>query len=387
MAVPASQYPPALHKTLSEANRQVPLLPTATLPAAGLHKRSVFCSAARGSDACYTPPMDEVRIIATLQDALTKHFWPECPARRPRVSVSYCPGSLSSSSVASLLTSVASLNPFSKDIPDVADYALWDWTNDYDGTGRLVAYKGGTTELFITIEGMPENTALPGAEKLAARALGPKTGFVYTAAAPPEKSCDRADFHNISGCLTAKQALTANQALGGLALLVDSQEKADLGGPAMVELVKARAEFWATYPNSDRHPQAVVRLRRALSAVDFTYLFTHFYSLNFGVPPDGHGQQRQNLYQVLLGTPPEENVIHESARKQFDAWISAVYNRLNGGLGDILNIQSRLPQALASIIFMKAIPSATTVLKGPRLIKAAPVVRTTRRSRATKTST
>ena len=35
-----------------------------------------------------------------------------------------------------------------KDIPDVADYALWDWTNNYDGTGRLVAYKGGTTELF-----------------------------------------------------------------------------------------------------------------------------------------------------------------------------------------------------------------------------------------------
>jgi hypothetical protein len=83
-----------------------------------------------------------------------------------------------------------------------------------------------------------------------------------------------------------------------------------------------------------------------MSAVDFTYLFTHYYSLNFGVPPDGHGQQRQNLYQALLGTPPEEDVIHESARKQFDAWISAVYNRLNGGLGDILNIRSRLPQAL-----------------------------------------
>src|ERR1700719_72412 len=227
-----------------------------------------------------------------------------------------------------------------QDRSHVADYALWDWTNDYDGTGRLVAYKGGTTELFITIEGMPENTALPGAEKLAARALGPKTGFVYTAAAPPEKTCKTADFHNISGCLTAKQALE------GLGIVVDSQQKADLGGPAMVELVKARAEFWATYPNSDRHPLAVVRLRRALSAVDFTYLFTHFYSLNFGVPSDGHGQQRQNLYQVVLGTPPEENVIHESARKQFDAWISAVYNRLNGGLGDILNIRSRLPQAL-----------------------------------------
>jgi len=233
-----------------------------------------------------------------------------------------------------------------KDIPDVADYALWDWTNDYNGTGRLVAYKGGTTELFITIEGMPENTALPGAEKLAARALGPKTGFVYTAAAPPEKTCDRADFHNISGCLTAKQALTAKKALGGLELLVDSQQQADIGGPALVELVKARAEFWATFPNSDRHAQAVVRLRRALSAVDFTYLLTHFYSLDFGVPPDGHGQQRQNFYQALLGTPPEENVIHESARKQFDAWISAVYNRLNGGFGDILNLQSRLPQAL-----------------------------------------
>jgi hypothetical protein len=227
-----------------------------------------------------------------------------------------------------------------KDIPNVADYALWDWTNDYDGTGRLVAYKGGTTELFITIEGMPENTALPGAEKLAARVLGPKTGFVYTAAASPEKTCTTADFHNISGCLTAKQALES------LGIIEDSQQKAELGGPAMVELVKARAEFWTTSPNSDRYPLAVGRLRRALSAVDFTYLFTHYYSLNFGVPPDGHGQQRQNFYQALLGTPPEEDVIHESARKQFDAWISAVYNRLNGGLGDILNIRSRLPQAL-----------------------------------------
>jgi hypothetical protein len=79
MAVPASQYPPALHKTLSEANRQVPLLPTATLPALGLHKRSVCCSAARGVGACYTPLMHQARLIAALQDALTKHFWPEYP--------------------------------------------------------------------------------------------------------------------------------------------------------------------------------------------------------------------------------------------------------------------------------------------------------------------
>jgi len=49
------------------------------LPALGLHKRSVCCSAARGVSACYTPLMDQARLIAALQDALTKHFWPEYP--------------------------------------------------------------------------------------------------------------------------------------------------------------------------------------------------------------------------------------------------------------------------------------------------------------------
>ncbi len=36
-----------------------------------------------------------------------------------------------------------------KDIPDVSDAALWDWTNEDSGTGRLVAYRAGSTELFV----------------------------------------------------------------------------------------------------------------------------------------------------------------------------------------------------------------------------------------------
>jgi hypothetical protein len=42
----------------------------------------------------------------------------------------------------------------------------------------------------------------------------------------------------------------------------------------------------------------------------------------------------------------EDDVIDESVRRQFDRWIRAVYNRLNGGFADILNIRNRLPQAL-----------------------------------------
>src|SRR5260370_33799247 len=94
------------------------------------------------------------------------------------------------------------------------------------------------------------------------------------------------------------------------------------------------------------HPAAAVRLRKALPVVDFTYLFAHFYSLDMGVPSDGHGQQRQTLYQGLSGVPPEDDVIDESVRRQFDGWIRAVYNRLNGGFADILNVRNRLPQAL-----------------------------------------
>jgi hypothetical protein len=114
----------------------------------------------------------------------------------------------------------------------------------------------------------------------------------------------------------------------------------------MLELANAREQFWATYPKANGHPAAAVRLRKAFSVVDFTYLFAHFYSLDIGVPSDGHGQQRQTLYQGLSGVPPEDDVIDESVRRQFDGWIRAVYNRLNGGFADILNIRNRLPQAL-----------------------------------------
>lgn len=233
-----------------------------------------------------------------------------------------------------------------KDVPDVADAALWFWTNDDGGTGRLIVFKSGTTELIFTIVGVSEDAALAGAKKLAARALGGAggTGYAYRAAAP-EETCNPADppAHNISGCLKAVRALHESGLMG------DSGHPAqtDLGGPGMlVRLEQARAKFWATYPDGNGHPDAVCNLRKALSVVDFSYLYFHFYSLSPGVPSDGAGQLRQNLFQGIAGVPPEETVIHKSALKQFDAWKLVVYNRLNGGFSDILNIQARLPQAL-----------------------------------------
>jgi hypothetical protein len=84
-----------------------------------------------------------------------------------------------------------------KDIPDVSDAALWDWTNENSGTGRLVAYRAGSTELFVTIVGISEDAALRGAERLATRALGAKTGYVYAAAPAPVKACDKAVARNV----------------------------------------------------------------------------------------------------------------------------------------------------------------------------------------------
>jgi hypothetical protein len=238
------------------------------------------------------------------------------------------------------------------DVRDVADVALWFWTNNDGGTGTLIAFKGGTTELVFTIVGVSEGDALAGAKKLAARALGGAggTGYAYRATATEtaksgasETTCPRKDPCFISECFSAVKALGDSGVMG------DSQHPAqrDMGGPAIAELANARARFWATYPGGGpAHKADAEELRKALSAVDFTYLYFHFYSLDMGAPADGAGQLRQNLFQGIAGVPPEETVIHERALKQFDAWKLAVYNRLNGGFSDILKIQARLPQAL-----------------------------------------
>jgi hypothetical protein len=59
-----------------------------------------------------------------------------------------------------------------RNVPDVGDAALWNYTNQDAGTGTLIAYKGGTMELYITIVGIAEDAALAGAKKLSVRALG-----------------------------------------------------------------------------------------------------------------------------------------------------------------------------------------------------------------------
>lgn len=74
-----------------------------------------------------------------------------------------------------------------RDVADFADAALWSWTPRW---GRLNAFKGGTSEVEVTIGGIDEAAALQNAKKLAARALGGagKTGYAYarpgTAPAP-----------------------------------------------------------------------------------------------------------------------------------------------------------------------------------------------------------
>lgn len=56
-----------------------------------------------------------------------------------------------------------------KDVAGIGDAALWSWI---PGWGRLDAFKGGTVQVEVVISGLPENTALDYAKKLAARPLG-----------------------------------------------------------------------------------------------------------------------------------------------------------------------------------------------------------------------
>jgi hypothetical protein len=196
-------------------------------------------------------------------------------------------------------------NEVLKPIPNVADEALWDWTNNDGGTGRLVSYKGGTTELFVTIVGISEDAALAGAERLAVRALGGagKTGYVYTAA--PSKAICEDDGHSISKCQTADVAFKDTTTRPG-----DPRSGSEL----IVRLGQAR-QSWANNKNG-----ANGNFRRTLSLVDFAYLIVNILSQS------GGGKGSPVLYQMLGGLPPEDTVIR--AKKQFDTWVSSVYHRL-----------------------------------------------------------
>jgi hypothetical protein len=76
-------------------------------------------------------------------------------------------------------------------INDLGDAALWAWRGDVGG--ELYVYSGGTVEVQVWIEGLPEQRTYAAARSLAVKALGSgaRTGFAYAgapllhAAAPP----------------------------------------------------------------------------------------------------------------------------------------------------------------------------------------------------------
>jgi hypothetical protein len=237
-----------------------------------------------------------------------------------------------------------------KEIPDVADSALWDWSNDDWGTGRLVAYKGGTIELFVTIVGIAEDAALSGAKRLAARALGGvgSTGYVYSAAPVEKAICNSEYRHSVSKCWTARKAYECyvDPEREGVEALPNCREP-DTGkgmpqeSDILVKLGQSRDNYWK--PN-DKEAIAMEKLRRYLSVVDFTYLYYNIHSRYVGAPSTTPAV-RQRLESILSVAPPESNVIR--ARKQFDIWASSVYNRLSiHGLPDLLNMRAQLLQAL-----------------------------------------
>lgn len=69
-----------------------------------------------------------------------------------------------------------------KDVPGLADAALWSWVAGWGGT--LVAFKGGTSQIEVRISGIPEDAALQHAKTLAAKVLGGsgKSGYAYVGA-------------------------------------------------------------------------------------------------------------------------------------------------------------------------------------------------------------
>jgi hypothetical protein len=74
--------------------------------------------------------------------------------------------------------SIASVN-------DLGDAALWAWRGAVGG--ELYAYSGGTLEVQVWIEGLPEQQAYAAARSLAVKALGggARTGFAYAGARLP----------------------------------------------------------------------------------------------------------------------------------------------------------------------------------------------------------
>lgn len=69
--------------------------------------------------------------------------------------------------------------PTMKEFSDLGDAAVWGW---YPGLyGVLYAFKGGTTQVEVVIQGIPEASAVENAKALAAKALGGAggTGYAY----------------------------------------------------------------------------------------------------------------------------------------------------------------------------------------------------------------
>ena len=67
----------------------------------------------------------------------------------------------------------------SKNLPNFADAAIWNWYQGHGG--ELYAYKGGMISVTVRVTGLPEDTALEHAKRLAAKMLGGSggTGYVY----------------------------------------------------------------------------------------------------------------------------------------------------------------------------------------------------------------
>jgi hypothetical protein len=84
-----------------------------------------------------------------------------------------------------------------KDVPDLADAAIWVWAGGY--FGALYAFKGGTLEVAVKISGVPEAAALAAAKKFVARALGGtgKSGYAYAGTA----TLDERTPYNVPGIL------------------------------------------------------------------------------------------------------------------------------------------------------------------------------------------
>jgi len=228
-----------------------------------------------------------------------------------------------------------------KDVSNVGDAALWDWTNIDGGTGRLVAYKSGTTEVFVTIVGISENAAIAGAKKLAMHAIGSeKTGYTYASAHREQTKCDEGHFP-IWRCQTATDAWDSLQ----------SPKSPKDPGELMRRLSQARSQFFATYKKQGYLTNSVYLnarddLRFYLNDTDFIYVYIAIDAQHVG-SASGDTDMKANVLSVMGGAMPISVAIPSSTRHDFDTWVSSVSNRLPfQGISDVLNIQSRLHQAL-----------------------------------------